>query len=73
MTCSRCGAEAVIRRDAAYYCGKCAVARDWGDVIAMVQAGSRDPDGVIFGEDDRALEPAGGDSAAGSTADPFAS
>ena len=71
MTCSRCGAEAVIRRDAAYYCGKCAVARDWGDVIAMVQAGSRDPDGIVFGDEDKALEPIAGESA-GSTADPFA-
>ena len=47
MTCSRCGAEAAIRRDAAYYCGKCAVARDWGEVIAIVQDG-RGTDRVVF-------------------------
>ncbi len=38
MDCSRCGAaEAVVKRDAAFYCGKCALARDWEEVIALVQ------------------------------------
>ncbi len=38
MNCSRCGAaEAVLKRDAAFYCGKCALARDWEEVIALVQ------------------------------------
>jgi hypothetical protein len=38
MNCSRCGAaEAVVKRDAAFYCGKCALARDWEEVIALVQ------------------------------------
>ncbi len=51
MMCSRCGAEAAIRREAAYYCGKCAVARDWGDVIAMVQDGPRASAEVVFDPD----------------------
>ncbi len=38
MNCSRCGAaEAVVKRDAAFYCAKCALARDWEEVIALVQ------------------------------------
>ena len=60
MTCSRCSAEATIRHDDAYYCGRCAVARDWGDVIAMVQADLRAP--APGGRDPAAVE---------STGDPF--
>lgn len=37
MDCSRCNAEAVVKRGSAAYCAKCALARDWEDVIAMVQ------------------------------------
>lgn len=37
MDCSRCSAEAVVKRGSAAYCAKCALARDWEDVIAMVQ------------------------------------
>jgi hypothetical protein len=37
MTCSRCGADAVVKREAAFYCGKCALARDWHEVIQIVQ------------------------------------
>ena len=37
MTCSRCGAEAVVKRENAFYCGKCAMARDWEEIIAIVQ------------------------------------
>jgi hypothetical protein len=37
MTCARCGADAAVKRDNAFYCAKCAMARDWEDVIAMVQ------------------------------------
>ena len=37
MTCSRCGNEAVVKREAAFYCGKCALARDWHEVIQIVQ------------------------------------
>ena len=38
MECSRCGGEAVVKRDNAVYCGKCALARDWEAVIHVVQA-----------------------------------
>ena len=38
MECSRCGGEAVVKRDNAVYCGKCALARDWEEVIHVVQA-----------------------------------
>lgn len=52
MNCTRCGApESVVRRDAAYYCGRCAVARDWSDVIAIVQEGPRGGRSVSFDED----------------------
>lgn len=37
-TCSRCSAEAAVKRDSAFYCGKCAMARDWEEIIAVVQA-----------------------------------
>jgi hypothetical protein len=38
LECSRCGGEAVVKRDNAVYCGKCALARDWEEVIHVVQA-----------------------------------
>lgn len=38
MECSRCGREAVVKRDNAVYCGKCALARDWEEIIHVVQA-----------------------------------
>ena len=37
MTCSRCGGDAVVKRNSAFYCGKCALARDWHEVIQIVQ------------------------------------
>lgn len=37
MTCSRCNAEAVVKRGAAAYCAKCALARDWEEIIMIVQ------------------------------------
>ena len=72
MTCTRCGADAAIKRDNAYYCGRCAVARDWGEIIALVQDGPRSSEKVVFEEEPVAEEPL---SAAGngSVADPFAS
>ena len=38
MECTRCGGEAVVKRENAVYCGKCALARDWEEVIHVVQA-----------------------------------
>ena len=37
MTCDRCGGEAVVKRENAVYCGKCALARDWEEIINIVQ------------------------------------
>ena len=37
MQCSRCGATAVVRRGQSYFCGKCAVSKDWEEVIAILQ------------------------------------
>lgn len=37
MNCSRCSAEAIVKRGSAAYCARCALARDWEDVIAIVQ------------------------------------
>lgn len=46
MDCSRCNAEAVVKRGSAAYCAKCALARDWEDVIAMVQEEQIDMESV---------------------------
>jgi len=40
MQCSRCGATAVVKRGDGYFCGKCAVSRDWEEVIAVIQDAS---------------------------------
>ena len=37
MKCTRCGADAVVKRGDAYFCGTCAIARDWQELITMVQ------------------------------------
>ena len=37
MKCIECGADASVKRDDAYYCGSCAIARDWRDLIAVIQ------------------------------------
>lgn len=37
MDCTRCGAEGAVKRDNAVYCGKCAMARDWEEIIHVVQ------------------------------------
>ena len=66
MNCSRCGAaEAVVKRDAAFYCGKCALARDWEEVIALVQeervtvsAGATPSVDFEVGASDEVVEPA---------------
>ncbi len=57
MTCSRCSAEAVVKRDAAYYCGKCAMARDWEEIIAIVQADGAPASLVDFGAANPAAQP----------------
>lgn len=49
MECSRCGGEAVVKRDNAVYCGKCALARDWEEVIHVVQADRLSLDSVPTG------------------------
>ncbi|MBT8208491.1 MAG: hypothetical protein KJO18_09470 [Acidimicrobiia bacterium] len=54
MTCSRCGQEAAVKRDAAFYCGKCAMARDWEDVIAILQGDGPQTDLISFGADNDA-------------------
>jgi RNA polymerase subunit RPABC4/transcription elongation factor Spt4 len=59
MTCSRCGAEAVVKRDAAFYCGKCAMARDWEEIIAIVQNDSAQGATIDFSaSSDPAMSPA---------------
>jgi len=37
MKCSRCGADAVVKRGDAYFCGTCAIACDWQELITLVQ------------------------------------
>jgi RNA polymerase subunit RPABC4/transcription elongation factor Spt4 len=61
MVCSRCGEAAMVKRPDGYYCGACALTRDWRELIAIVQ-------------DARVATPAAGeeDPVPESTADPFA-
>ena len=40
MRCSRCGAAAVATRGQAYFCGRCALAHDWEEIIAIAQEAS---------------------------------
>ena len=47
MNCSRCNAEAVVKRGSAAYCAKCALARDWEDVITIVQEDTVDIEAVV--------------------------
>ena len=47
MNCTRCNAEAVVKRGSAAYCAKCALARDWEDIIAIVQEDRVDLDEVV--------------------------
>lgn len=75
MTCSRCGAEAAVKREAAFYCGKCAVARDWGEIISIVQADRHERATVSFDsapEGEPATVGAGVESEGELPADPFA-
>ena len=37
MLCTRCGGSAVVKRGEQFYCGKCALTRDWEEIIAVVQ------------------------------------
>ena len=36
MLCTRCGAAAVVKRGEQYFCGRCALTRDWEEIIAVV-------------------------------------
>ncbi len=45
MRCCRCGASAVVTRDQQYYCGRCALARDWEEIIAIAQDATAGPVG----------------------------
>lgn len=44
MKCSRCGATAVTTRAQQYYCGRCALACDWEEIIAIAQEAVGKPD-----------------------------
>lgn len=37
MECSRCGGDAVVKRGDSFFCGNCAINRDWQEIIALVQ------------------------------------
>lgn len=52
MTCTRCGAQAAIKRDNANYCAQCALAREWGGVIAAIQDDPTRSDRVVFDDSD---------------------
>ena len=84
MECTRCGGEAVVKRDNAVYCGKCAMARDWEEIIHVVQTdkllidtkpkgakpSSKGPDTSVPSEDAPAVTHAEDETQA--PADPFA-
>jgi len=74
MNCSRCGeAEAVIQRDNAFYCGRCILARDWEEVIALVQRERIDVDSapVEFSGDELPPAVAGGEVPVPASSDPY--
>jgi hypothetical protein len=37
MQCTRCGGDAVVKRTDTFFCGKCAIAADWQEIIVAVQ------------------------------------
>ena len=37
MKCTECGAGAAVKRGEDYFCGTCAINRDWQELIAVVQ------------------------------------
>ncbi|NQV06320.1 hypothetical protein HQ535_07200 [bacterium] len=39
MQCNRCGETAVVKRAETFFCGKCALTRDWQEIIDLVQDG----------------------------------
>lgn len=43
MRCSRCGASAVVTRGQNYFCGRCALAHDWEEIIAIAQEAAGAP------------------------------
>jgi len=43
MRCSRCGASAMVTRGQDYLCGRCALARDWEEIIAIAQEATGEP------------------------------
>ncbi|MBN2113996.1 MAG: hypothetical protein JW785_07715 [Acidimicrobiia bacterium] len=43
MRCSRCGATAVVTRGEQYFCGRCALAYDWEEIIAIAQEATGRP------------------------------
>ena len=43
MRCSRCGASAVVTRGQEYFCGRCALAYDWEEIIAIAQEATGAP------------------------------
>jgi|GEM_PF-1630141 len=43
MRCSRCGASAVVNRGQLYFCGRCALAYDWEEIIAIAQEAAGAP------------------------------
>ncbi len=49
MRCSRCGASAVVTRGQNYFCGRCALAHDWEEIIAIAQEAAGHPGALSCG------------------------
>lgn len=37
MTCTRCGGGAIVKRGESYFCGRCAITKDWQELIGVIQ------------------------------------
>lgn len=57
MRCSRCGETAVVQREGAYFCGRCALTCDWEEIVRLVQ-------GIDLPADDGRAAPAQAKAAA---------
>ena len=53
MQCHRCSDTAVVKRGESYFCGKCALTRDWQEIIDIVQDGAVET--PVAGIDDDAI------------------
>jgi hypothetical protein len=66
MVCIRCGEPAIVKRDDGFYCGKCALTRDWQEIVGVIQDARVDT--PVAGDDEHDDEGVGADPFAARTA-----